>query len=158
DINQEVVDRLNDGKIIIEEPNLEGLVSYVVNQGKLVGSTTPREADVFIISVPTPIKEDKSADMKYVISAVKSIVKYLRKGNIVVLESTSPVGTTEEVVKPIIEEGGLQVGSDILLGYSPERVIPGKIIYEMKSNDRVIGGINEESAKEIEKIYKTIVD
>lgn len=158
DINQEVVDRLNDGKIIIKEPNLESLVNYVVDQGKLVGSITPREADVFIIAVPTPIKEDKSADMKYVISAVKSIVKYLRKGNIVVLESTSPVGTTEEVVKPIIEEGGLQVGSDILLGYSPERVIPGKIIYELEKNDRIIGGINEESAKEIEKIYKTIVD
>ncbi|MEW9080209.1 nucleotide sugar dehydrogenase [Terrisporobacter glycolicus] len=158
DINQEVVDRLNDGKIIIKEPNLESLVNYVVDQGKLVGSITPREADVFIIAVPTPIKEDKSADMRYVISAVKSIVKYLRKGNIVVLESTSPVGTTEEVVKPIIEESGLQVGSDILLGYSPERVIPGKIIYELEKNDRIIGGINEESAKEIEKIYKTIVD
>lgn len=158
DTNQEVVDRLNDGKIIIEEPKLESLVNYVVHQGKLVGSTTPKEADVFIIAVPTPIKEDKSADMKYVISAVKSILKYLRKGNIVVLESTSPVGTTEEVVKPIIEESGLQVGSDILLGYSPERVIPGKIVYELKNNDRIIGGINEESAKEIEKIYKTIVD
>lgn len=158
DIKKEVIDMLNCGKIIIQEPNLESLVKYVVDQGKLVGSTTPKEADMFIIAVPTPIKEDKSADMKYVISATRSIVKYLKKGNIVVLESTSPVGTTEEIVKPIIEESGLEVGSDILLGYSPERVIPGKIIYELKNNDRVIGGINEESAKEIEKIYKTIVD
>lgn len=158
DTNQKVIDNLNNGKIIIEEPNLESLVNHVVNQGRLVGSTTPEESDVFIIAVPTPIKEDKSADMKYVISAAKSIVKYLKKDNIVVLESTSPVGTTEEIVKPIIEESGLQVGSDILLGYSPERVIPGKVIHELKNNDRVIGGINEKSAKEIEKVYKAIVN
>lgn len=158
DINQKVIDNLNNGRIIIEEPNLESLVNNVVNQGRLVGSTTPEESDVFIIAVPTPIKEDKSAEMKYVISAAKSIVKYLKKDNIVVLESTSPVGTTEEIVKPIIEESGLQVGNDILLGYSPERVIPGKVIHELKNNDRVIGGINEKSAKEIEKVYKTIVD
>ena len=158
DINQELVDKLNDGKIITQESDLDNLVNYVVNQGNFAASNTPRESDMFIIAVPTPIKEDKSADMKYVISALKSILKYLKKGNIVVLESTSPVGTTEEIIKPIIEESGFQVGSDILLGYSPERVIPGNIIYEIKNNDRVIGGVNESSSKEIEKIYRTIVD
>lgn len=158
DINEELVDKLNEGKITIEEENLEKLVANVVNEGKLISSTTPKEADMFVISVPTPIKEDKSADMRYVISATKSIAKYLKKGNIVVLESTSPVGTTEEIIKPIIEESGFEVGEDILLGYCPERVIPGRIIYELKNNDRVIGGINEKSAKEIKKIYKTIVD
>lgn len=158
DINEESVDKLNEGKITIEEENLEKLVANVVNEGKLISSTTPKEADMFVISVPTPIKEDKSADMRYVISATKSIAKYLKKGNIVVLESTSPVGTTEEIIKPIIEESGFEVGEDILLGYCPERVIPGRIIYELKNNDRVIGGINEKSAKEIKKIYKTIVD
>lgn len=158
DINEELVDKLNEGKITIEEENLEKLVENVVNEGKLISSTTPKEADMFVISVPTPIKEDKSADMRYVISATKSIAKYLKKGNIVVLESTSPVGTTEEIIKPIIEESGFEVGEDILLGYCPERVIPGRIIYELKNNDRVIGGINEKSAKEIKKIYKTIVD
>lgn len=158
DINQELVDRLNDGEIITKEPNLDNLVNYVVNQGNLVASNTPRESDMFIIAVPTPIKEDKSADMKYVISAVESILKYLKKGNVVILESTSPVGTTEEIIKPMIEEYGFQVGSDILLGYCPERVIPGNIIYELKNNDRIIGGVNEKSAKEIEKIYKTVVN
>lgn len=158
DVNTDVVNNLNKGKIIIEEPNLQELVEDVVKKGNLVASLIPTESDVFIISVPTPIKEDHTADMKYVISAAKSIVKYLRKGNIVVLESTSPVGTTEEVVKPIIEESGLMVGSDILLGYSPERVIPGKIIHELKNNDRVIGGIDKKSAEEIGKVYKTIVD
>lgn len=158
DTNKEVIKKLNDGKLMIEEYNLEQLTNYAVKEGKLVGSTIPREANVFIIAVPTPIKEDKSADMKYVISATKSILKYLKVGNVVVLESTSPVGTTEEVIKPIIEESGFKVGSEIFLGYSPERVIPGNIVYELKNNDRVIGGVNEKSAKEIEKIYKTIVD
>jgi len=158
DVNEKVVNNINKGKIIIEEPNLEELVEDVVKKGNLIASISPKESDVFIISVPTPIKDDKTSDMSYVISATKSIIKYLKEGNIVVLESTSPVGTTEEVVKPIIEESGLKVGRDIMLGYCPERVIPGKIIYELKNNDRVIGGIDKKSAEEIRKIYKTIVD
>lgn len=158
DVNEKVVNNINKGKIIIEEPNLEEIVEDVVKKGNLIASILPKESDVFIISVPTPIKDDKTSDMSYVISATKSIVKYLKEGNIVVLESTSPVGTTEEVVKPIIEESGLKVGRDIMLGYCPERVIPGKIIYELKNNDRVIGGIDKKSAEEIRKIYKTIVD
>lgn len=158
DVNEKVVNNINKGKIIIEEPNLEELVEDVVKKGNLIASISPKESDVFIISVPTPIKDDKTSDMSYVISATKSIIKYLKEGNIVVLESTSPVGTTEEVVKPIIEESGLKVGRDIMLGYCPERVIPGKIIYELKNNDRVIGGIDKKSAEEIRQIYKTIVD
>lgn len=158
DVNEKVVNNINKGKIIIEEPNLEELVEDVVKKGNLIASISPKESDVFIISVPTPIKDDKTSDMSYVISATKSIIKYLKEGNIVVLESTSPVGTTEEVVKPIIEESGLKVGRDIMLGYCPERVIPGKIIYELKNNYRVIGGIDKKSAEEIRKIYKTIVD
>ena len=158
DVNEKVVNNINKGKIIIEEPNLEEIVEDVVKKGNLIASISPKESDVFIISVPTPIKDDKTSDMSYVISATKSIVKYLKEGNIVVLESTSPVGTTEEVVKPIIEESGLKVGRDIMLGYCPERVIPGKIIYELKNNDRVIGGIDKKSAEEIRRIYKTIVD
>ena len=158
DVNEKVVNNINKGKIIIEEPNLEELVEDVVKKGNLIASISPKESDVFIISVPTPIKDAKTSDMSYVISATKSVVKYLKEGNIVVLESTSPVGTTEEVVKPIIEESGLKVGRDIMLGYCPERVIPGKIIYELKNNDRVIGGIDKKSAEEIRKIYKTIVD
>ena len=152
DVNEKVVNNINKGKIIIEEPNLEEIVEDVVKKGNLIASISPKESDVFIISVPTPIKDDKTSDMSYVISATKSIVKYLKEGNIVVLESTSPVGTTEEVVKPIIEESGLKVGRDIMLGYCPERVIPGKIIYELKNNDRVIGGIDKKSAEEIRKI------
>lgn len=158
DVNNYLVKELNRGNIIIEEPNLAELVKYVVENENLKAGMIPKEADVFIISVPTPIKEDKTANMEYVISATESIVKYLKKGNIVVLESTSPVGTTEQIIKPIIEKSGLKVGRELLLGYSPERVIPGNIINELKYNDRIIGGINKTSAEEISKVYKTIVD
>lgn len=158
DVNNYLVKELSRGNIIIEEPNLPELVKDVVGNGNLKAGMIPKEADVFIISVPTPIKEDKTANMEYVISATESIVKYLKKGNIVVLESTSPVGTTEQIIKPIIEKSGLKVGRELLLGYSPERVIPGNIINELKYNDRIIGGINKTSAEEISKVYKTIVD
>lgn len=158
DVNKYLVEELNRGNIIIEEPYLPELVKEVVGNGNLKAGIRPKEADIFIISVPTPIKEDKTANMDHVISATKSIVKYLKRGNIVVLESTSPVGTTEEVVKPIIERSGLKVGSDLLLGYSPERVIPGNIINEMKNNNRVIGGVNKTSAEEISVVYETIVE
>ncbi|SCH43732.1 UDP-glucose 6-dehydrogenase ywqF [uncultured Clostridium sp.] len=158
DINENVVNVLNKGKITITEPGLEEFVKKVVSSGNLSASIVPKESDVFIICVPTPINKDKTANIELVISAIKSIVPVLKKGNIVVLESTSPVGTTEEVIKPILENSGLNIGKDVLLGYSPERLIPGNIIYELKHNDRVIGGINEKSANEIKELYKTIVD
>ncbi|WP_243113303.1 nucleotide sugar dehydrogenase [Romboutsia sp. Marseille-P6047] len=158
DINENVVNVLNKGKITITEPGLEEFVKKVVSSGNLSASIVPKESDVFIICVPTPINKDKTANIELVISATKSIVPVLKKGNIVVLESTSPVGTTEEVIKPILENSGLNIGKDVLLGYSPERVIPGNIIYELKHNDRVVGGINEKSANEIKELYKTIVD
>lgn len=158
DIDENVVNSLNQGKITITEPGLEELVKSVVESGNLSGSIVPKESDIFIICVPTPINEDKTANIKLVISATESILPALKKGNIVVLESTSPVGTTEELIKPILEKSGLKIGEDILLGYSPERVIPGKIIYELKHNDRVVGGVNEKSANAIKEVYKTIVE
>lgn len=158
DINETVLEKLHKESIIVEEPKLQTLVKYAIKNNNLTVCLEPEESDIFIIAVPTPIKENKTADMKYVVSAARSIVKYLKKGNIVILESTSPVGTTEEILKPIIEESGLKVGSDLLLGYCPERVIPGDIINELKRNNRLIGGINELSAIEIEKIYKSFVE
>lgn len=157
DINEKVIKELNEGNITIEEPNLKDLVKDVTSKGFLKGSTKPCLADLFIISVPTPINEDKEADLIYVINACKSILPYLRKGNIVVLESTSPVGTTSEIIKPIIEKNNFEVGVDIFLGYCPERVIPGNIIKELEFNDRVIGGINEISAIKIKDIYSSFV-
>lgn len=157
DVNKEVIDNLNKGKIIIKEPYLDDFVSDVVKSGKLKGSTTPCEADVFIICVPTPITEDKKSDLRYVIQATNSILPYLKKGNTVILESTSPVGTTKNIIKTILEKSNLTIGKDIYLGYSPERVLPGKIIEELVSNHRVVGGINEESALRIKDIYKSFV-
>ena len=157
DINEEVIDNLNIGKVIIEEPYIDEIVKDVVSKKKLIGKYEACKADVFIICVPTPIREDKKADMTYVIGAINSILPYIRKNNIVILESTSPVGTTEKIIKPILEKTNLKVGQEIYLGYCPERVIPGKIIEELSNNNRIIGGINEISALKIKEIYKNFV-
>lgn len=157
DVNLKVVEALNRGEIIIEEPGLGELVKEVVNTGNLKAESIPCEADYFIISVPTPITKDKKADMKYVKSATESIVPYVKKGNTVILESTSPTGTTEEIMKPILEKGGLSVGEDIYLGHSPERVLPGQILDELVNNNRIIGGITIECAEKIRDLYLSFV-
>lgn len=157
DINENVVNQLNKGHITIEEPELGELVSAMVNLGSLKASTNPCESDYFIIAVPTPIDSNKKADLNYVISACNKIVPYLKKGNVVILESTSPVGTTEDIIKPILEKSGLVVGVDLCLGYCPERVIPGKILKELINNSRIIGGINEVSAEKIKYLYESFV-
>jgi len=157
DVNLKVIEALNEGKIIIEEPGLGPLVKEVVSAGKLKGDRKINESDVFIIAVPTPINEDKTANMQYVKDAAESIVKYLKKGNTVVLESTSPPGTVDEVLLPILSKSGLNIGEDVFVAYSPERVLPGKIIQELEENDRVIGGINEKSAEKVKKIYSAFV-
>ncbi len=157
DINQEVVKALNQGEILISEPGLDELVKEVVENKKLRGVTELEESDVFIICVPTPINEDKTADLDYVKDAARLVSKYLRKGNSVVLESTSPPGTVEYVVAPILAESGLSIGEDVYVAYSPERVLPGKIIQEIVENDRVIGGINDKSAKVVKDVYRVFV-
>ncbi len=157
DINENIVEALNQGKIIIEEPYLDIMVQAAVTSGNLVASTKPVEADVFIISVPTPINPDKTADMRYVESAAESIVPYLREGNVVVLESTSPPGTVEELLVPILEKSGLKAGSQLLVAHSPERVLPGKILIELVENNRIVGGINRESSEAVRDLYRTFV-
>ena len=157
DINPKVIEALNQGRIIIEEPGLGPLVKEVVSAGKLKGDTKINESDVFIISVPTPINEDKTANMEYVKVAAESIVKYLKKGDVVILESTSPPGTIDDVLLPILSKSGLNIGEDLFVAYSPERVLPGKIIQELEENDRVIGGINEKSAEKVKEIYSAFV-
>lgn len=152
-----IVNALNKGKITIAEPYLETLVQHAVSSGNLVGKQEPEEADVFIIAVPTPVTPDKRADISFVINAANSIVPYLREGNIVVLESTSPVGTVRNHVIPILEKSGLKAGEQLFVAYSPERVIPGKILFELVENNRIIGGINEKSAETVKELYKTFV-
>ncbi len=158
DVNEKVVDALNRGEITIEEPYLDIMVQAAVRSGHLKAYTEPQEADAFIIAVPTPITEDKKADMSCVISAAEMIVPYLRKGNIVILESTSPVGTTEDLLVPILEKSGLKIGEELYVGHSPERVLPGKILWELVNNNRIVGGINQQSAEKIRDLYKIFVN
>lgn len=158
DINPELVRALNVGRLGIEEPGLKDLVRQVVSEGRLVatGSVTP--ADVFLIAVPTPILQDKTADLKFVREATLSVVPHLRPGALFLIESTIPPGCTEEVVVPILEQSGLKAGEDFLVAHCPERVIPGRIIHELVHNDRVIGGINEESRRLAASFYSSFVE
>ncbi|NMA82301.1 MAG: nucleotide sugar dehydrogenase [Epulopiscium sp.] len=157
DVNEEVVHALNQGKIIIEEPYLDIMVQAAVTSENLTAATEPCQADVFIIAVPTPMEADKTANMKYVESATRSIVPYLEKGNIVILESTSPPGTVEELLVPILAESGLCIGEDVLVAHSPERVLPGKILMELVENNRIVGGINQRSCEAVRDLYRTFV-
>lgn len=167
DVNPQVVETLASGGIHIHEPGLRVIVEAALKSGLLTVSTTPAEADAFIIAVPTPFYHDhqgdyaghpyKLADMRAVESATRAIVPFLRKGNLVVLESTSPPRTTVDLVKPILEESGLKVGEDLYLAYSPERVLPGQILRELIDNARVIGGVTPESARAGRDMYAVFV-
>lgn len=155
DKNPKIVDALNRGEVTVSgEEGLADFVAAVVKTGRLKAVSAPVPADVFIITVPTPIGEDKISDMSCVESAARELAPLLRKNNLVVLESTSPVGTTDSVLKPILEElSGLRAGEDFSLGYCPERVIPGRILYELVNNSRVAGGYDERSARRIAELY-----
>lgn len=157
DLNPNIVEALNCGKILIEEEGLEDLVRRSVENGSLRGSATPEEADVFVISVPTPITEEKKADMSFVASATESIIPFLKPGNTVILESTSPVGTVDDLLLPILEKTGLKIGEELYVGHSPERVIPGQILKELVNNSRIAGGIDAKSSERIAEIYKVFV-
>lgn len=157
DVNQQIVDTLRNGGLHIQEPGLQDMVQKAVQSKKLIIQEIPETADVFIIAVPTPFLEDKKADLSYVISATKAITPFLRPGNLVILESTSPPRTTIDIVAPILENSGLKAGEDFHLVYSPERVLPGRILEELIHNARVIGGINQESADAGHRLYSIFV-
>ena len=157
DINHNIVNILRNGGVHIQETGLEEIVRQALDSGNLIPSTTVEPADVFIIAVPTPFFDDKRADMRAVCSAAEAIVPHLRPGNLVILESTSPPMTTINLVQPILEKSGLVAGDDFFLAYSPERVLPGKILKELVENARVIGGINEQSAERGRALYQVFV-
>lgn len=159
DLNEKAVDALNKGEIIIEEPGLGELVKKVVAQGNLSAQTTcPKDADVYIIAVPTPINEDKTADMRFVESATRAIVPCVEKGNIVILESTSPPRTVEDLMLPILKQTGLEIGEELLVAHSPERILPGKVLEELRTNSRIVGGINKKSSDAVKAVYESIVE
>ncbi len=164
DVSQKVVDTINQGQIHIVEPDLDILVKSAVHSGNLSASLEPVEADVFIIAVPTPFKEGgpdhisgKQPDLSYIEAATKKISPYVKEGNLVILESTSPVGTTDEVVANILKAEGHAVGDKVFVSHCPERVLPGRILIELVENDRVVGGINDASTEVTVEFYERFV-
>jgi len=157
DVNPLIIESLQNGHVHIFEPGLGTLVQDAIKTNNLVISSHPVQADAFIIAVPTPFYEDKKADLSFVKSAAESIIPYLEKGNLVVLESTSPPLTTINVLIPILERSGLKAGVDFSVAYSPERVLPGQILRELIENARVIGGIDQNSAEAGKILYQTFV-
>mgnify|MGYP003346316161 CR=1 FL=1 len=156
DVNKQVVDTINKGKIHIVEPDLEGLVHLAVRKGNLKASLKPVNSDVFLIAVPTPFKKSHQPDLSFVVKAAKMVIPFLREGNLFIIESTSPVGTTERIARLIYKERP-ELKSKIHIAYCPERVLPGSVIYELQQNDRVIGGIDEASTQAAVKFYSRFV-
>ena len=155
DVVKSTVDTINQGKIHIVEPELDTFVKSAVNSGKLKASLKPDFADVFIIAVPTPFHSGYVPNVDYVVSATKSIAPYVQEGNIVILESTSPVGTTELVEKTLKEEN--IDTSKLYIAHCPERVLPGHIMRELVENDRIVGGLTSEATEKTVEFYKTFV-
>jgi UDP-N-acetyl-D-mannosaminuronic acid dehydrogenase len=147
DVSADVVETINGGRIHIVEPDLDILVKSAVQSGNLRASLAPEEADVFIIAVPTPLRDGHAPDLTYVEMAARSIAPVVKAGNLVILESTSPVGTTQNLVARILTEAGHTVGRDVFVAHCPERVLPGRILTELVENDRIVGGVDEASAE-----------
>ncbi|GIO53020.1 UDP-N-acetyl-D-mannosamine dehydrogenase [Paenibacillus cineris] len=165
DVNRQTIDLINQGEVHIVEPDLDIMVKAAVQSGRLHVSEEPEEADVFILAVPTPFQENQKPDLSYVKQAVLAVVPYLRPGNIVILESTSPVGTTETATEWLMEArtdlsvSGLvhQASRRIYVAHCPERVMPGQILRELVENDRIIGGIDLESTQRAVAFYRQFV-
>jgi UDP-N-acetyl-D-mannosaminuronic acid dehydrogenase len=156
DINPHVVDTVNRGKIHIVEPGLEELCSRMIGKGALKAQTNPAESDVYLIVVPTPFTGNHQPDISYVEAATRSVIPYLKAGDLYIIESTSPVGTTEKMASLIFSERP-ELQGKIYISYCPERVLPGNVIYELVHNDRVIGGIDEASTEKAVDFYSRFV-
>lgn len=156
DINQKVVDMTKEGKIHIAEPGLQELCEEVIKSGMLKASVTPVVSDAYFIIVPTPFKGNHEPDISYVQAATESVIPFLKEGDLYVIESTSPVGTTDKMMELIFTKRP-ELKNKIYIAYCPERVLPGNIIYELVHNDRVIGGINPESTEKVKEFYAQFV-
>jgi UDP-N-acetyl-D-mannosaminuronic acid dehydrogenase len=156
DVSQNVVDTINKGEIHIVEPDLAGLVHHVVKKSYLKATTTPVSSDVYLIAVPTPFKENFQPDISYVENAIRAIIPVIGPGALVIIESTSPVGTTEKMQQIILQERP-ELKGKLFMAYCPERVLPGNVIYELEHNDRAIGGIDNASTEKAVAFYKLFV-
>ena len=156
DINPKVVEMTNKGKLHIIEPGMEEMLQEVVKSGALHASTTPEVSDAYFMVVPTPFKGDHEPDVSYVEAATRAVLPLLKEGDLYVIESTSPVGTTEMMAKIIFAERP-ELEGKIYIAYCPERVLPGNVIFELVNNDRVIGGLNPESTEKAIEFYSQFV-
>lgn len=158
DTDPERVRSIAKKRVPFEEPELEALIRAGIDNGNLRPDTEPRPADVHLICVPTPLNtENGGVDLSHLESAAEALAPHLREDDIVVVESTVPVGTTEDVIKPILGSSGLDVGSELHLAMCPETVLPGNIIHELAHNDRIVGGITEEAARHVRDLYLSFV-
>lgn len=156
DVNSEVVDQTNKGQLHFIEPGLEALLKDVLRSGKLAATTRPVESDAFLIVVPTPFKENHQPDISFVENATRMVIPLLKPGNLFVIESTSPVGTTELMAELIYQERP-ELKGEIHIAYCPERVLPGNVIFELENNDRVIGGVDDLSTTHAIEFYSHFV-
>lgn len=156
DINPQVVEMTNQGKLHVIEPGMQELLQEVVKNGQLKASITPEVSDAYFVVVPTPFKGNHAPDVSYVEAATRAVIPFLKKGDLYVIESTSPVGTTEKMAQ-LIYELRPELKDEIYIAYCPERVLPGNVIYELVHNDRVIGGINEVSTDKAVEFYSQFV-
>ncbi len=163
DVNPKVVETISMGGIHIAEADLEGLVQKVVSNGALTAHRQPVEADAFMITVPTPLKDNRKPDLDYVFAAGRSIAPHLKKGNVVILESTSPVGTTQALAqvlaaaRPDLRFPGNGGEPDVSVAYCPERVLPGRILVELVENDRCVGGLTQTCTDRAIAVYEAFV-
>lgn len=156
DINQKVVDMTNSGHLHIIEPGIEKMLQEVIALGKFKACTSPQTSDAYFIVVPTPFKDGHEPDISYVESATRMVLPLLKDGDLYVIESTSPVGTTEQMAE-LIYSCRPELKGKIYIAYCPERVLPGNVIHELVHNDRVIGGINEASTRKAKEFYAHFV-
>ena len=156
DINPKVVEMTNQGHLHIVEPQIEEMLKEVVATGMLKASTTPEESDAYFMVVPTPFKGNHEPDVSYVEAATRAVIPYLKKGDLYVIESTSPIGTTEMMARIIFEERP-ELKNEIYIAYCPERILPGNVVYELVHNDRVIGGLTPESTDKAIEFYSQFV-
>ncbi len=156
DVNQRVIDSINAGKTHIVEPELESIVAQAVEEGRLKASDKAVVADTYLIVVPTPFKGKNEPDISFVESATKALIPLLKEGDLYIIESTSPIGTTDKM-KELIYSERPELSGKIYMAYCPERVLPGNVMYELVNNDRVIGGIDQASTQKAVAFYKKYV-
>ena len=165
DVNQKTVDTINQGKIHIVEPDLDIVVRSVVSTGHLQATLKPEPADAFLIAVPTPFCDDHKPDLGYIRAAAESIAPVLKPGNLIILESTSPVGTTEQLscwlaeYRPDLKlPHEYETTADVQVAHCPERVLPGQVLRELVDNDRIVGGITTKCAEAASNLYQLIIN